>query len=515
MKNIRSIGILTLIKIVSAFLSIVYSIIQVNLFGTSKDIETYFAATAVLMIIFSLSQSGVLAEIFLPKYHQLKEEYGQEVATQAFSVVINRISIFVLFLCIIAFFLAPYIIEVFVPGFDSSVKETTIIIFQCTIFLLLPMVINSFFVTILNAEKIYGRTELIGFSRVLLNIFVLLLLYPSLGVWSLVTSLIAGHILTFFVYISLLKVHDFKLYPTTFSINHFDHQAFFRSVYSTLIYVGSTQFYNVVLNSSISLLPQGYYAVFTYVTNLYAKTRGIFTQPLTVVFFTSFSIEMAKKAKGAVNTIKEYLSFSLFLVSLIVLLIISFGEAILTIIWGSEKFPADMLHIAYQILVFNYIAMLVESFGMIFRKIAISIDRTKLLYQGWSIAQLITAGIVYVLINQMGEGALKFLIFSNTILLNVVSWLIVAQKNWTYAKAVDWNNTALILINFLLILPIGIYLGGYLWELSWVANMKYSLIISVSIFGIVILIAYAFIGLNFKIKELSWVFNKLKLLLKP
>lgn len=496
----KAVGSLALLKAVTAILSVVYSVIQVHYFGTSEDIEIYFASTALITIMFSLSQSGVISEIFLPTYLSLKEEKGVEMARKVFSLVINRISIAIGLISLLAVFIAPFLIELIVPGFTEEAKQKVVLMFRVTSFLLFFQVLSSFFNTILNAENIYGRTELIGIARVVLNLIILLLLYRSIGVWSLVVSLICGHLLAFGSYIFLLRKKQFRFYQIL-HLPEFDHLSFFTSVYSSFFYVGSTQIYSIVLNSSISLLPQGYFAVFNYVSTLYTKTRSVFTQPLTTVFFTSFSKGLAEKSNKLVNLIRDYINLTFLVISVVLLLVASFGDILLHVLWGSDKFSKDLTYLAAQILVFNYIALLVTSIGNIYRKIAISLQQANIAYLGWAVAQLITALCVYLILKYFKEDGLVYIFLINVTLLNSVSWLLVANFKKEYAISFDgWGIIKLALL-FLFTLPIGWKLNALISGIEWIQGDRIFLMFFVSIASLLLLITYTILGYVFKVKE--------------
>ena len=55
------------LKLLASFLALAYSIIQVRYFGASRIIEIFFAAQSLIYLV-SLTQSGQLAEIFLPEF---------------------------------------------------------------------------------------------------------------------------------------------------------------------------------------------------------------------------------------------------------------------------------------------------------------------------------------------------------------------------------------------------------------------------------------------------------------
>lgn len=513
MENIKSISTLTILKIVGAILGITYSVIQVQYFGTSRDIEIYFAATATTYVLFSLSQSGTLAEIFLPIYIKIKTEYGKEAAHNGFSVVVTRMAAYIIVLCTLAYFFAPFLTRLVVPGFEEESQEQVTAVFRVMCFLLFPQIISSFFIVILNSEKIFGRAEMIGLFRILLNLIVLVTTYSYLGLWSLVISLCAGQIITFFIYIFLLNKNGINL-SLRFKASRFDHVSFFKSIYYTLFYVGGTQFYSIVFNSVLSALPQGYFAVFKYVQALSLKAQGIISTPMLIVFFTNFSIAFQKKAENLQEIVKRNTSFIFLFTSIAILLITCYGDFVIEVLWGGKKFDKKFIQPSYEILVFNFIAMLVASLGYLYKKIVISIGLSKQGYIGWGCAQIFTGICVYFLITTLREDGLKYVILLGQFNYGLVGWLLVSRKLPEIAYAFDLKRIAKILFLVLAILPVGLYFKSFGYSWHWVENNRISLLISTIFLGIGVVFTLCISGYIFRVPEVLWVVEKIKYLRK-
>ena len=164
-------------------------------------------------------------------------------------------------------------------------------------------IVNSFFITVLNAEERFGKAELLGLTNTIVNIVVLVILYPYIKLWALVISLLLGKIIEFIFYISQLYKSGYRV-KFSLSITEFDHKVFFRAMQSTFLYVGATQIYSIVLTASISFLPEGTYAIFKYVQNLANKIKGLFIQPFMTIFFTRYSL-LLQDMKSVTNEFRK------------------------------------------------------------------------------------------------------------------------------------------------------------------------------------------------------------------
>ncbi len=133
------------LKFIAALLGVAYSILQVRYFGASRTIEIFFAAQSLIYLVTSLTQSGQLAEIFLPEYHKLNV-IQEKLGFQGLNVVITRMSLWGALIIITVFVLAPYFIQLLVPGFSSNDQAEATLIFRVLIPYVFLQVMSSFFI---------------------------------------------------------------------------------------------------------------------------------------------------------------------------------------------------------------------------------------------------------------------------------------------------------------------------------------------------------------------------------
>ena len=157
--------------------------------------------------------------------------------------------------------------------------------------------------------------------------------------------------------------------------------------------------------------------------NLDVKIRGLFIQPFVIIFFTEYSM-LLQKAKEVKQEFYKYMSSLINVNILLALGIILLGDYVIDLLWGSEKFDQEAVYLAYVILLFNIIAIVFKSLGMVYRKMAIAHDKARILYLYWVIAQLLSAGLSYILLREFKVDGLYFIIPINGLLVASVSYLI-------------------------------------------------------------------------------------------
>lgn len=416
--NLKVIGGLTGFKVLGAALGILYMIFQVRYFGTSRVIEIFFAAQSVVYVIISLTQSGQLTEIYLPEYLKLKNRISDKVAHQSYAVVSNRLSLFIVTLLIAGFWLAPYLMKLFIPGFSEPSQQEATLLFRAFLPLIFLQIHSAFLTTVLNAEKVFGRTEVASIINHLLALAILILLYDTLGVWVLVLSSYVGILLQILLSLFYAGKAGIKYY-WVWSIPDFDHKSFFRTTFYTFFYTLSTQLLNWAMVASISFLPQGVLAIFKYVEKLVPKVNSILIQPFSTVFFTSISAKVSSQVNP--ETLKKEIvklqEFALLFGILIFTLAVASGKEMLSMLWGSEKFSVTDLSLAYQVFVSFFLALAFSLYYTINRKysVALGFARYNYTFQGFS--QFFSAILSFLLIYYLAVPGLLISILLNRIFL--------------------------------------------------------------------------------------------------
>ncbi|GAA0193110.1 hypothetical protein GCM10009122_56060 [Fulvivirga kasyanovii] len=432
--NIRIIGGLTGLKIIGAVLGVIYMVLQVRYFGTSRAIEVFFAAQSVLYVIISLTQSGQLAEIFLPEYLKIRNSKGTSVAHAAYSVVANRLSAIVIIVLCIAFILAPFIIRLFIPGFSTEDQYQATYLFRAFLPFIFLQIQLAFLNTVLNAEQVFGRTEATNIVNGIISILILIFLYQDLEVWALVVSSYVGII----IQIALSLIYAYKKgirYYFVWVLPSFNHKVFFKTILSTLSYTIATQGLNWAMVASISFLPQGMLAIYKYVEKLYPKLNSILVQPFSTVFFTKISNKIssesdARHLKLKMVNLQEYsLLFGLFIFGLS----IAAGKESLSILWKGSNFTSADLAMAYQILCAFFIAFTFQLFYALNRKYSVALGLARYNYNYQTYAQLLSATVAFPLIYFFNiEGLLSAIVFSRLALISVPVYVNLAKGQKFY-----------------------------------------------------------------------------------
>lgn len=418
--TLKTIGSLTVLKIIAAITGLVYSVLQVRYFGANAAMDAYFVALTAVYVITSIVQGGQLAEVFLPEYLKVKSEQSAAQAHQLFSAMMNRVLVVVAVFSFVVYFLAPFLIQVLGVGLPQEYQVLATDLFRVALLLILFTLFSAFVSATLNAEHVYGRTELTGLINSLLSLILIVLFHQVVGLWILVYALLAGKVVELATGIFFLKKAGVRYYAI-WRVADYDLNRFFKVLFVTSGYVGATQFYTTVLTAATSLLPEGTLSIFNYVKQLSTKASGIVLMPISTIFFSKFATLVAQHKANLTSYLTKPLMAMLVIAGTMLALIILVGNELLSLLWSEKTLTPTDFKLAYLMLVLNFAGIFISAIGGIFRKSAISMGAPKPLYIRWIGVQLFCAGYSYGIITAFGTLGLISILPLNMILMAVVS----------------------------------------------------------------------------------------------
>ena len=416
------------LNVASVVFALGKSLVLANFFGTSRLVEVYFAATTLLMIVTKLTQSGSLAGIFLPVYVQIKNRDGDRSAHKAFSVVLNWTLIAATALCVLLWWAAPVLVALLVPGFEASDQALTLRMFRWLIPLVGIMVVYSFLQMQANAERRFGQPEAVNLGERVISIVVLLLLMQTLGGWALIVALWAGNVASFIGYAAVSRGtgyrHHFILRLEGFSV----WSALFDKFLHTVGYVGAAQLSNFVITAGLSTLPQGTFAVYKYVSELYLKTNSALLRPVSVIFYTQISEALAKGWSNVKEIAHVGLARLLTIWAVVFVAMTTAGRPALGGLWGSDRFGAEDLDLAAKLLIVLFSLTVVEVVQWILHRVNLASGSAKAQYNANTIAQLVTALSAWVLIPAFGIVGAIVVFTIERVATTLGGWIILWTK---------------------------------------------------------------------------------------
>jgi putative peptidoglycan lipid II flippase len=394
---------MTFLNILGAIVGLANLVVVSHLFGTSRHIEIYFAAVGLLMTVEGLTQTGQIVELFLPVYHRTRHEMGRKDAERAFAVLVNWTMLFVIALTLLLWIASPVLIRLRVPGFPREVIELGVQLSYALLPLVCVDVLIAMMQMLANAERLFGKPEFVTVCSKIIIVAGIALLARPFGIWAMVISLWIGQILAVIMLAFILYWFGYR-HTLSFRMKGFTVWSLYSKLLATLTYAGATQIYFFVLDAALSMLPPGVFAVFKYVQQMFARTSSVFLRPISIVFFTSFSEAVAGRASRLKQEIESALAKFLAIACPVAVIVWIAARPAFNVVLASDKFSLGDIQLAAILFSISYLQLFPLGSGQIARKAAISLGLSNTLYLAATISQLVSAGIVFVLVRQFSVG---------------------------------------------------------------------------------------------------------------
>jgi putative peptidoglycan lipid II flippase len=508
----KSVALLSVINLASALMGIGSSVVMAQAYGVSPDVEVYFAATSLFFMITSLTQTGQLSEITLPIYHRFKENVSQLAANAVFSVILSWMGIVAISISLLAFLFSGPLYEALVPGFDDSKLALGTVLFAIISPLICLEIIKSLLVTLMNAEKVFARIELITLANQGFAILSILLFHKQFGIYAALSGLLLGEFISFGMAIYFLRGTPFR-YQFQLNAPGFDLKEVLGKMSFTFVYVLSTQFWSFGFNAALSFLPQGYFAVFKYATLIYSKLNGLVLRPVTVVFFTQFSTLLQQGSSKLKSLVQQANRLTFLLAIAAGAFMIASSKPLLNVLWRNGKFEAEYIDTTFFTLVLLIGLVFFNGLGLIFRKMCMSSDLVKTQY-AYFIALQIGFGIFTYFFGQSLSYWLLALVFimNNIGLALIPVAVIFFYRNDLFTLYQEgFLLKAITFAGLLLSAALAIHFGlGQVWNTTTMLQNIFSGAVSTMLIGTVLLLLLKFVQFE-ELKLLGFLAEKVKL----
>ncbi len=266
----------------------VRTVVVLNTFGASADLDAFFAAFRLPDLVFQLVAAGALGSALIPIVATLLAADANERAWRVVSTVTNVMLIALAVLAVGLSVAAPAIVPAITPGFDAlytaRTVELTRIMLLSPVFLALGAVATS----VLNAS---GRFAAAAMAPIVYNVAIIagaVLLAPSLGVQGLAIGVVVGSLAHLLVQLPGLRRIGFRYEPVAALADDRARQTL-RLMAPRAVGLGASQITFVVVTSLATMLGTGAVTAYNAAFTLLQIPVGVIGVPLGVVVFPSLA----------------------------------------------------------------------------------------------------------------------------------------------------------------------------------------------------------------------------------
>jgi putative peptidoglycan lipid II flippase len=205
----RAAGTVMFAIIISNLVGLARGIIQAHAYGTSPELDAFFAANRVGETLFNLMAGGALASAFIPSFTGLLVKDQKEAAWKLASSILNLLIIILISISLLAMVFAPWIVtNILAPGFSPDRKALTVQLLRVILPSVVIFGVSGLVMGVLNSHRKFLVPALTPAMYSIGIILGILLLKPSLGIFGLAWGAVIGASLHLLFQIpSLLKLH--------------------------------------------------------------------------------------------------------------------------------------------------------------------------------------------------------------------------------------------------------------------------------------------------------------------
>jgi putative peptidoglycan lipid II flippase len=324
--------------LVSQILALIRDKMLAYSFGAGQALDVYYAAFRLPDLIFvsigSLASASILLPYFIEKFENNASE-GKTFTDEIFTVFFSAL----IFISILAYILAPYIIPLLLPGFigDPALPE---LIISTRIMLLSPLFLglSNLFSSLTQMRH---RFLVYAASPVLYNIGIIIgvvCIYPMIGISGLSIGVAIGAFLHMAIQLPFL--FDEGIAPKfTKVLNWESIRKIFFTALPRMVTLSANQLASFFLISLASLMAVGSISVFTFAFNLQSVPLTIIGASYTSAVFPTLSkLFYQKQTKEFLEKMIVSAQHIIFWSMPITVLFIVLRAQIVRVILGAGKF---------------------------------------------------------------------------------------------------------------------------------------------------------------------------------
>lgn len=209
---------LFLLRVVNMFVSVVSVTITAKFFGVSIEKDCWIL---VLTLVTTIVQGvwGPLNEIFRAKFVFIREQDGQEKALQMTSALINFIILVTIFISLALLVFHRPLSSVIIGNIPADATG----LFATMLVMLIPSMtlteLTRITTSVLNAFEVFYLPEVIGCITGVVNLALIIVLIPQIGIYALLCSMYVSTILLLLANLYYLKKRNIDIWNLQLKLN--------------------------------------------------------------------------------------------------------------------------------------------------------------------------------------------------------------------------------------------------------------------------------------------------------
>lgn len=308
-------------------------------FGAGADTDALFMARDISLSAFKLLMPAQAAALLVPMFLTMRARRAPD-SWQAANAVLVSLLVVATPVVIAVILLAPVIIDLLAPGFDTATADQAIVLLRILGLSMWLMLATSLAAALLTAIERFGRSTVANLIGQASLVALLPLLIASNGIegaaWAFVAAAAAQAVFTW----ALLLVEGMP--PLVNPLRYREQVgAFGRGLVPFLGYAAAVQASGVVFRISASLLKTGLFASQTLARQLYMGLFALIFVPLQTIVLPSLAQHAAEdRHTEFMAELRAALRYSIFMVVPVSVALMVLAEPTVSFVFERGEFSA-------------------------------------------------------------------------------------------------------------------------------------------------------------------------------
>jgi len=292
---VRAAGVVMVGFVLSSLTGLTSQVLVSRAFGTSADLDAFFAANRLTETIFNLMAGGALASAFLPTFTGFLTRDDQPGAWRLASAVANLVLVALGLVSTLCWLVAPWLVQnILAPGFEDP-AQVRLTVTLLRVMLISPVIfsMSGLLMATLNAHQHFALPALAPASYRLGWIISMVVLVPRFGIHGLAWGVVLGAAMHLVVQIPALRGLGAR-YKFVLDFREPAVQQVGRLMTPRILGAAVVQI-NFLVNTIIaSGQPEGSVAAITYALQVMIMPQAVIAQAIAIAALPTFSAQFAR-----------------------------------------------------------------------------------------------------------------------------------------------------------------------------------------------------------------------------
>ena len=333
---LRSTALIFILSIIAKLVGFVKSMIMASYFGAGLESDAFYLAQSfVSNVLYMITASIGIS--FLPVYVRLREQKGRDEAREYTGETVLLMSLFSLLLMFLVIAAAPLIVRLMAPEYEELQRNDTILYLRIMSLGIVFSLLTNIFTNLLNAEKVYGFSNIVAILQTVLVIAALFFLGKRYGIMVAVIAVPAGFLLQF----AVLALRSGKFWSRKIKRNPWNVNTKVLVLQALpILFSNATVEINQFVDKILLVrIEEGAVTAVHYAGVLFQFASNLLSIPISTVMFTEFSELISKNdEEGIRKRVKEALHVILLVGIPVMIVMLFFTQPIIRIVYGRGNY---------------------------------------------------------------------------------------------------------------------------------------------------------------------------------